>query len=41
MAEANRKVAATIPGAQHRILDGQTHNVTPAALHPVLTEFLA
>jgi pimeloyl-ACP methyl ester carboxylesterase len=41
MAKGNRTVAATIPGAQHRILDGQTHNVTPAALHPVLTEFLA
>jgi pimeloyl-ACP methyl ester carboxylesterase len=41
MAEGNRKVAATVPGAQHRILDGQTHNVGPAALHPVLTEFLA
>lgn len=41
MAEGNRKAAATIPGAQHRILEGQTHNVSPAALHPVLTEFLA
>jgi pimeloyl-ACP methyl ester carboxylesterase len=41
MVAGNQKVAASIPGAQHRILDGQTHNVTPAALHPVLTEFFA
>lgn len=41
MTEGNRRVAAAIPAAQHRILDGQTHNVAPAALHPVLTEFLA
>ena len=41
MVAGNQKVAASIPGARHRVLDGQTHNVTPAALHPVLTEFLA
>jgi len=41
MSAANEKVAATIPGAGHRILEGQTHNVTPAALAPVVAEFFA
>lgn len=41
MIAGNEKVAAAIPGAGHRVLDGQTHNVTPAALHPVVSEFFA
>jgi pimeloyl-ACP methyl ester carboxylesterase len=41
MVAGNQKVADTIPGAAHRILDGQTHNVAPAALGPVLKEFFA
>jgi len=40
MVAGNEKVAASIPGAQTRVLDGQTHNVTPAALAPVLRDFL-
>jgi len=40
-----RETAATlvkvIPGAKLRTLDGQTHNVDPAALAPVLVEFFA
>jgi pimeloyl-ACP methyl ester carboxylesterase len=41
MSAGNLKVATTIPGAQSRVLDGQTHNVSPAALVPVLREFFA
>jgi len=41
MVAGNQTVAGAIPKAEHRILDGQTHNVTPAALHPVLTQFFA
>lgn len=37
--EAVRAVADTIPGARHRSLAGQTHDVDPAVLAPVLTEF--
>jgi pimeloyl-ACP methyl ester carboxylesterase len=32
MLGAQEEVAATVKGAEHRILAGQTHNVTPAAL---------
>ncbi|UWP86244.1 hypothetical protein [Dactylosporangium fulvum] len=32
--------AEAIPGAAHRTLDGQTHDVAPAAPAPVLVEFL-
>ncbi|GAA0744072.1 alpha/beta hydrolase [Dactylosporangium roseum] len=35
-----RAAAEAIPGAVHRTLDGQTHDVAPAALAPVLAEFL-
>jgi pimeloyl-ACP methyl ester carboxylesterase len=31
--------AEAIPGAEHRTLDGQTHDVAPDALAPVLVEF--
>ena len=37
--KAGKAVAGTIPGAVHRVLDGQTHNVSPAALVPELLEF--
>jgi pimeloyl-ACP methyl ester carboxylesterase len=38
--EAARAIAATIPGAQHRELAGQTHNVKPAVLTPAIVEFM-
>ena len=41
MVAGNENVAASVPGAQHRVLEGQTHNVAPAALAPVVQEFLA
>jgi hypothetical protein len=30
-----------VPGAERRFLKGQTHNVSPQALAPVLTEYFA
>lgn len=39
LTNAGKAVAGTIPGAVHRVLDGQTHNVSPAALAPELLEF--
>jgi len=39
MKAAQQTVAATIPGAEHRILPGQTHQVSASALAPVLAEF--
>jgi pimeloyl-ACP methyl ester carboxylesterase len=41
MAAGNTKVADSIPGAERRVLEGQTHNVTPAALAPVVEEFFS
>jgi pimeloyl-ACP methyl ester carboxylesterase len=38
---AARAVANAVPGAQHRTLAGQTHNVKPAVLTPALLEFFA
>jgi pimeloyl-ACP methyl ester carboxylesterase len=38
---AARAVADAIPGARHRALAGQTHNVAPAVLAPALCEFFA
>lgn len=38
---AARAVAGTIPGARHRELAGQTHNVSPRVLAPAVVEFLA
>jgi pimeloyl-ACP methyl ester carboxylesterase len=32
-------LARAMPRAQHRILEGQTHEVDPGALAPVLVEF--
>ncbi len=37
--KAARAVAKAIPGAQHRELAGQTHNVTPRVLTPAIVEF--
>jgi len=37
---AARVIADIVPGAQHRELAGQTHNVSPAALAPAVREFL-
>jgi pimeloyl-ACP methyl ester carboxylesterase len=41
MLETAKTLAKVIPGARLRTLDGQTHNVDPAALAPVLVEFFA
>jgi hypothetical protein len=41
MQAAVQGVADAVPGAQRRILDGQTHQVSEKALAPVLVEFLA
>jgi pimeloyl-ACP methyl ester carboxylesterase len=40
LARAAEAVAGAVPGAQHRALAGQTHNVSPAVLTPALVEFL-
>jgi pimeloyl-ACP methyl ester carboxylesterase len=37
--KAARAVADAVPGAQHRTLAGQTHNVAPAVLTPAILEF--
>jgi pimeloyl-ACP methyl ester carboxylesterase len=39
MRETARALADIIPEGQHRILEGQEHNVAPEALAPVLVEF--
>jgi len=39
MRETARALAKAIPNAQHRTLKGQTHNVDPTVLAPVLVEF--
>jgi pimeloyl-ACP methyl ester carboxylesterase len=39
MRETAQALANTIPDGQHRTLEGQEHNVDPAALAPVLVEF--
>ncbi len=39
MREVAQRVAGTLPGGQHRRLEGQTHDVAPEALAPVLEEF--
>ncbi|MEO6533898.1 MAG: alpha/beta hydrolase [Pseudolysinimonas sp.] len=41
MMSAQEQVAAAIPGALRRILPGQTHQVSPSTLAPVLAEFFA
>jgi pimeloyl-ACP methyl ester carboxylesterase len=37
--QAAKATADALPTAEHRTLDGQTHDVTPDALAPVLVEF--
>lgn len=37
--QAARAVADAVPGALHRTLEGQTHNVKPAVLAPAVIEF--
>jgi len=39
MRETARKLAEAMPNARARTLEGQDHNVDPAALAPVLGEF--
>jgi hypothetical protein len=39
MRSAARAAAAAIPGARYRTLNGQTHDVAPEVLAPVLAEF--
>jgi len=34
-------LADALPNAQHRSLEGQTHDLVPAVLAPVLKEFFA
>lgn len=41
MHEAARRIAAAVPGAVHRVLDGQTHMVKPEVLAPAAAGFLA
>ncbi|MFA1547057.1 alpha/beta fold hydrolase [Actinomadura chokoriensis] len=41
MVDTARRVAALLPAGTHRALDGQTHDVAPDALAPVLAGFLA
>jgi pimeloyl-ACP methyl ester carboxylesterase len=38
--DAARAIAGIIPGAQHRVLSGQSHNVKPGVLTPAVVEFL-
>lgn len=39
MRETAQALTDFIPAGQHRVLEGQEHNVDPAVLAPVLTEF--
>ena len=41
MREVARRVADALPGGRHRTLEGQTHDVSPRVLAPVLEEFFA
>lgn len=40
MLAAQERIAAAIPGAEHAVLEGQTHQVSPAALRPHFLRFL-
>jgi len=40
MAETARQLQQAMPHAELRALEGQDHNVSPAALAPLLLEFL-
>lgn len=39
MASASKAVAGTVPGAIHRVLDGQSHSPAPESLAPELADF--
>jgi pimeloyl-ACP methyl ester carboxylesterase len=41
LGRAVRAVADAVPNAQHRTLRGQTHNVAPEVITPVVVEFFA
>lgn len=41
MQRSARELADLLPNAEHRILPGQSHDVDPAALAPLLAEFFA
>ena len=41
MRSAAQTLADALPNARHRSLEGQTHDIVPAVLAPVLEEFLA
>jgi pimeloyl-ACP methyl ester carboxylesterase len=41
MGETARTLSQVIPGSQLRILTGESHNVSPAVLAPVLADFFA
>lgn len=41
MRSAAQTLAGALPNAQHRSLEGQTHDIVPAVLAPVLGEFFA
>ena len=41
MGETARALADILPEGQHRILEGQEHNIAPEAIAPVLEEFFA
>ncbi len=41
MMDAQAAVAAAIPGSEHRVLEGQTHQVSPAVIAAQLREFFA
>lgn len=40
MLAAQARIAEVVPGAEHAVLDGQTHQVSPAALRPHFQRFL-
>ena len=40
MASASKAVAGAVPGAIHRVLDGQPHSPAPESLAPELADFL-
>jgi hypothetical protein len=41
ISRAAAEVARLVPGARHRTLPGQPHNVDPATIAPLLVEFFA
>lgn len=41
MQNAQKAIAANLPNAKHRILEGQNHMVAPTAIAPMIKEFLA